>query len=317
MTRLRVCQTKHYPDKKLANIATNLNPLEKSLFVAGIEMPERLDLESKQILKQGLPEVLSEYINDGLYEGKFGLSPRDVKHLIYKLSSMHTNITFVEVLEYLDQVIQKKNEYDFLNMAPQADYHNPPRYLDLIKEYNLNTFDRELRNSLGLVDDRSYEDYIKRYIENVNALIKGEKIKNSTTGKFVEPDDFFIKEFENAIGLKEDPKIYRSLLISKLGAYFLDHPGKALVYANVFPDLADHLQESFRIEQKKVIASISKNLVFFEAENSKNGNSLTGTPLSDENRKQIKMILKNLETRFGYTEGAAMSLMKFLIKEKY
>ena len=166
---MRVCQTKHYADKKLANIATNLNPLEKSLYVAGIELPERLDLESKQILKQGLSEVLNEYVNDGLYEGKFGLSPRDVKHLIYKLSSSHTNVTFVEVLEYLEEVIQKKNEYDFLNMAPQADYHNPARYLDLIKENNLNVFDRELRNSLGLVDDRSYEDYIRRYIENVNA----------------------------------------------------------------------------------------------------------------------------------------------------
>ena len=321
MTRIRVCQTKNYPDKKLANIATNLNPLEKALFLAGIELPEKLDLESKQILKQGLPEILTEYINDNLYEGKFGLSPRDVKHLIYKLSSEHSNVTFIEVLDHLDKLNHKKNEYDFLNMAPQADYHNPPRYLDLIKEYNLNAFDRELRNSLGLIDDRSYEDYIKRYIENVNALIKGEKIKNNTTGKFVDPDDFFIKEFESAINLKEDPKTYRSLLISKLGAYFLDHPGKPLNYALVFPDLADHLQESFRIEQKKVISNVSKNLVFFEAEstqnNTKNNASMHSSPLTEDSRKQIKMILKNLETRYGYTEEAAMSLMKFLIKEKY
>ena len=236
-------------------------------------MPERLDMESKQILKQGTEEILNEYVNDGLYEGKFGLSPRDIKQLIFKLSSLHSNVTFKEVLDYLEEVIQKKNEYDFLNMAPQADYHNPPRYLDLIKEYNLNLFDRELRNSLGLIDERSYEEYIRKYIENVNALIKGEKIKNSTTGKFIEPDDFFIKEFENAINLKEEPKTYRSLLISKLGAYFLDHAGKPIVYAHVFPDLADHLQESFRIEQKKVISQVSKNLVFFEAENSKNGST--------------------------------------------
>ncbi len=317
MTRMRVCQTKNFEDKKLANIATNLNPLEKALFLANIDMPERLDMESKQILKQGTEEIFNEYVNDGLYEGKFGLSPRDIKQLIFKLSSLHSNVTFKEVLDYLEEVIQKKNEYDFLNMAPQADYHNPPRYLDLIKEYNLNLFDRELRNSLGLIDERSYEEYIRKYIENVNALIKGEKIKNSTTGKFIEPDDFFIKEFENAINLKEEPKTYRSLLISKLGAYFLDHAGMPIVYAHVFPDLADHLQESFRIEQKKVISQVSKNLVFFEAENSKNGSTATGTPLSEENRKQIKTILKNLETRFGYPEEAAMSLMKFLIKEKY
>jgi predicted Ser/Thr protein kinase len=317
MSRLRVCQTKNYNDKKLANIATNLSPLEKALFLAGIELPEKLDIESKQILKHGLEEILSEYVNDSLYEGKFGLSPRDTKYIIYKLSSAHENVTFVEVLDILQNLILKKSEYDFLNMAPQADYHNPARYIEMIKEYNLNIFDRELRNSLGLVDERSYEDFIKRYVENINALIKGEKIKNTTTGKFVEPDDYFIKEFESSINLKEDPKTYRSLLISKLGAYFLDNPGKSILYTEVFPDLVDRLQESFRIEQKKVIMSISKNLVFFEAEFAKNVDPTKGTPLSDENRKQIKTVLKNLETRYGYTEGAAMSLLNFLIKEKY
>lgn len=317
MSRLRVCQTKNYNDKKLANIATNLNPLEKALYLANIELPEKLDIESKQILKQGYEEILNEYSNDSLYEGKFGLSPRDLKHIIYKLSSLHPNVTFVELLDYLQQLILKKSEYDFLNMAPQADYHNPARYLELIKEHNLDIFDRELRNSLGLVDERSYEDYIKRYIENVNALIKGEKIKNSTTGKFIDPDDYFIKEFESAINLKEEPKTYRSLLISKLGAYFLDNPGKPIVYSEVFPDLVDRLQESFRIEQKKVIMLISKNLLFFEAEYSKNIDTSYGTPLSDESRKQIKGVLKNLEKLYNYTEGAAMSLLKFLIKEKY
>ncbi len=317
MSRLRVCQTKNYVDKKLANIATNLSPLEKALFLANIELPERLDIESKQILKQGRDEVCNEYVYDSLYEGKFGLSPRDAKHIIYKLSSQHQNVTFVETLDQLQQLILKKSEYDFLNMAPQADYHNPSRFIEIIKDYNLNIFDRELRNSLGLVDDRSYEDYIKRYVENINALIKGEKIKNTTTGKFVEPDDFFIKEFEAAINLKEEPKTYRSLLISKLGAYSLDNPGRTIVYTDVFPDLVDRLQESFRIEQKKVIVSISKNMVFFEAEFAKKVDPNRGTPLSDENRKQIKTVLKNLETRYGYTEGAAMSLLNFLIKERY
>lgn len=317
MTRMRVCQTKNYPDKKLANIATNLNPIEKALFIADIEMPERLDIESKQILKHGVEEVLNEYIYDGLYEGKFGLSPRDMKHIIYKLSSYHKNVTFIEVLEYLTKLIQKKSEYDFLNMAPQADYHNPTRFLEMIKEHNLNIFDKELRNSLGLVDDRSYEDYIKRYVENITALIKGEKIRNNTTGKFIDPDDYFIKEFESSINLKEDPKAFRSILLSKLGAYSLDNPGKPIVYTDVFPDLVDRLQESFRIEQKKVIVSISKNLVFFEAEKAKIENFQNGTPLSEENRKQINMVLNNLDKRFGYNEDAAMNLIKYIIKERY
>ncbi len=317
MTRLRVCQTKNFPDKKLANIATNLNPLEKALFLAGVELPERLDIESKQILRQGLEEVMNEYQNDSLYEGKFGLSPRDLKHVIYRLASYHKTVTFVEVLEYLAKLIAKKNEYDFLNMAPQADYHNPPRFIDLIKEFSLDSFDNELRSSLGLVDDRSYEDFIRRYIENINALIKGEKIKNVTTGKYIEPDQFFIKEFESSIGLKEDAKVYRSHLISKLGAYYLDNPGKAILYTDVFPDLVDRLQESFRVEQKKVIMSISKNIVYFEAELSKNVDPQKGTPLSEENRKIIGAVVQNLKNKYNYSTMGAISSLKFIIKERY
>jgi hypothetical protein len=111
MSRLRVCQTKNYNDKKLANIATNLNPLEKALYLAGMEMPERLDIESKQILKQGFEEISSEYVNDSLYEGKFGLSPRDLKHIIFRLSSLHPNVTFVEVLEYLHNLLQDQDPH--------------------------------------------------------------------------------------------------------------------------------------------------------------------------------------------------------------
>lgn len=317
MTRIRNPQTKNYFDKKLANIATNLNPLEKTLYIAGVEMPGRLDVESKQILKQGLEDVLNEYINDPQYEGKFGLSPRDVKLMIYKLSSIFKTITFVEVIEYLNRFILKKNEFDFLNIAPIADYHNVSRFIELIKDYNLDIFDKELRNSLGIIDDRSYEDYIKRYIENINALIKGEKIKNQSLGKFVDPDDFFIKEFEVAIGLKEEPINFRSLMLSKLGAYSLDNPGKSIVYTDVFPDLVNLLQESFRAEQKKVILNISRNLVFFEAEYARTIKPSQNSPLSDENRLLIKSVLKNLEERFGYKEEAAMSLLKFLIKERY
>lgn len=317
MTRLRVCQTKNYPDKKLANIATNLNPLEKALFLAGVELPEKLDMESKQVLKQGLEDILNEYLNDSLYEGKFGLSPRDIKHVIYRLSSYYKTVTFVEVIEYLTKLIAKKNDYDFLNMAPQADFHNPPRFLDLIKEYSLDTFDRELRNSLGLVDDRSYEDFIRRYIENINALNKGEKIKNNTTGKYADPDQYFIKEFETSIGLKEEPKTYRSLLLTKLGAYYLDNPGKALVYTDVFPDLVDRLQESFRGEQKKVILVLSKNIVYYEAELSKTIDPMKGTPLTEENRKLIQAVIQNLQTKYGYSTFGAISSLKFIIKERY
>lgn len=315
LTRLRSPQSKNYEDKKLSTIVTGMNPLDKALFIATGEKPEKLDSESRQILTQGRQTFLSEFEFENLYEGKFGISPRDVKNIIYKITSRNSEITFIEVLEYLNKLITKKNEYDFLNMTPQADYHHPARFLALIKDYCLNQFDKELRESLGLVDDRSYGDYIQKYIENINALIKGEKVKSSYSGKFEEADEFFIKEFEKSINLKEDPSTYRSHLISKLGAFSLDNPGVEINYLDVFPGVIAKLKESFRNEQKAVIQDLSKNIVFYEAEKSADENGTT--PLSAEKRKEIDNIVNNLVSKHGYSESGALSLLKYIIKERY
>lgn len=318
MTRIRPCQSKNYADKKMSEIVSTLNPLQKVLFLSEGTLPNHLDSESQQILKMGLDEIKSEYENENLYEGKFGLSPRDIKNIIYRLASRYKNVTFIEFFEYLDKLIQKKNEYDFLNMTPQGDYHHPSRFVSLLKSYFLNIFDEELRDSLGLVDDRSYEDYLKKYIAQISALIKGEKVKSSITGKYEECDQYFINEFENNIKLTEGANKFRSHLISKLGAFALDNPNKGLIYTEVFPEIVKLLQESFRNEQKKVISEISKNFVFFEAEFSqtKEGKSHQ-TPLSEKDRQQIFSILERIEKKHGYTRIGALSLIKFVIKEIY
>lgn len=317
MTRIRSCMGKHYDNAKLTAIVTGLTPLEKChLYSSTAELPQRLDVEKKQLLKHGLQSIRIEFDNDNLYEGKFGISPRDIKNIIYRLSDLHENITFIEVIEYLGKLIQKKNEFDFLNMSSHGDYHNPSRFLELIKNDALDTFDHDLRESLGLVDDRSYEDYVRRYIENINAIIKGEKIKNTVTGKYEEGDSFFIKEFENNINLKEDPAKFRSHLISKLGAWYLDNPGKQITYKVVFPDVVNRLQESFRNEQKKAIQRIAKNIVFYEAE-LVDKSEKKHISLNKEDREQIETTVENIKTKHGYSQNGALTLIKFLIKERY
>ncbi|MCY4524564.1 MAG: hypothetical protein OXB84_07490, partial [Halobacteriovoraceae bacterium] len=132
MTRLRACQSKKYTDKKLAQIVISLNPLEKCILYTTGETPERLSSEEKQILKQGIDHIKQEYENENLYEGKFGISPRDIKNIIYKLTSLYKNITMMEMMEYLDELVQMKNDYDFLSITPQGDYHHPARFLSLL-----------------------------------------------------------------------------------------------------------------------------------------------------------------------------------------
>ncbi len=319
MTRYRSPLNKNYQKTKLGKIASALNPLQKAVLIAENITPEHLDSEEKQILKKGVKEILMEYTNDGLYEGKFGISPREMKQIIYEISSRHQHVTFMEVQDYLKEISDKKMDYDFLNIAPQGDYHNPKKFLDYLEEYNLDLFDSQVRDSLGLVDERSYEDYISKYVVNINALIKGEKIKNKVTGKFEPSDMYFIKEFETNIGLKESPEKYRSHLISRLGAYYLDNPNKSIIYSDVFDDIVKLLQESFRNEQKKIISRVAQNLVIYlrEMEEEKEGKKSSSANLNRETRTQIRGIISTLVNKFHYSEKGAISSIKYLIDKRY
>lgn len=318
MTRIRFSQTKNYKNKKLGDIASNLSPLDKTLFYTYRKCPHYLNSEQTLALKQAQEEILHEFDNENLYEGKIGISPREVKQIIYELAARHENITFIEVVESLEKFIQRKNEYDFLNMAPQGEYHNHVKFLTSLQDHALEALDWEVRDSLGLVDKRSYEEYIGRYIVNINAHLKNEKLKNPITGQFEESNMYFIKEFESNIELNETPESFRSHLIAKLGVYSLDNPDRDIKYTEVFPDIVKKLQESFRKEQSKLLERISKNLVFYLNEKDKKKKSeVYSISFSEENKKLIEKVLKNLTEKFKYSELAAVNLLRFLIKKKY
>lgn len=313
MTRMRAPIAKNFHDEKLGKIAEALSPLEKCLLYAEKETPDTFDSESRQILKMGVEDVQNEYENDSMYEGKFGISPREVKQIIYDLASNHKSVTFVEVLDYLKGLIEKKSEFDFLNISHQGEYHSPRKFIDLIETWNLDILDNEVRESLGLIDERSYEDYISKYILSINAVIKGEKVKNNVTGKFEAPDSYFIKEFESNVHMNEVPEKFRSSLIARLGAYALDNRGKAIVYSEVFEDLVHLLQESFRKEQKKIIDKIGKNLVLYLAEKKEGGNHNVDT----EVRGQIMGMIRSLQEKYHYSENGAISSLQHLLKMRY
>jgi len=310
---MRAPSAKNFRDEKLGKIAEALSPIEKCFLYADKETPDAFDSESRQILKAGIDEIHDEYENDTMYEGKFGISPREVKQIIYDLAYGHKTVTFVEVLEYLRELIEKKAEYDFLNISHQGEYHNPKKFIDLIETWNLDLLDNEVRESLGLVDERSYEDYISKYIVSINALIKGEKVKNNVTGKFEAPDSYFIKEFESNIHMNEVPEKFRSNLIARLGAYALDNRGKPIVYSEVFEDIVHLLQESFRKEQKKIIDKVGMNLVLYLAEKKENINQ----NIPKDVKEMIMNIIRALQEKYNYSEEGAISSLLYLLKMRY
>ena len=61
--------------------------------------------------------------------------------------------------------------------------------------------------------------------------------------------------------------------------------------------------------------TLSKNILYFEAELSKTIDPHKGTPLTDENRKLIETVVANLQNKYGYSTFGAISSLKFIIKD--
>ncbi len=315
MTRMRNPQSKNYKDKRLGDIVAKISPIEKALFLAKDVLPEYLTQEEKQFLRLGKIDIEKEFEGENLYEGKFGISPREIKQVIYDLAAENDSVTFLEVIDYLQDLSEKKSEHDFLNISSMGDYHNPKKFLYFVEHYFLNQFDIEVRDSLGLVDNRSYEDYIAKYVAHINALIKNEKIRNDVTGKFEEPDNFFIKEFEGNIHLKENPSEFRSHVLSKLGAYSLDNPGEKIVYTKVLGDITKQLKETFRNEQKKIIDTVGKNLIYYLEDLEEDRTNHTS--INQKHKQQIDAIFRELTEKYSYSKLGAINCFKYLVKKRY
>ena len=315
MTRIRPSLEKNYKDKTVGKLAASLSPIEKTLFLSLKRVPERLKRDEMQALLAAHYDILTEFENENLYEGKFGISPRSMKQIIYELSFLDKTCSFMEVLEFLTEFTEKKNEHDFLNISPQGEYHNPIRFIESIKGYMLERFDDVVRDSLGMIDKRSYEEYIEKYVAHINAHIKNEKIRNTVTSKFEDCDMYFIKEVEKNLVIKENIDEFRSHLISKLGAFYLDNPGKDIIYMDVFPRIVKDLRTSFKEEQKKKIQAISENLMYYKQYREEP--EKYADQLKEYSKQEIENLLKSLQEKHGYSQMGSVTLLEYLIKNSY
>lgn len=318
MTRLRHPLSKNYNDKSLSSFIERINPLEKALFISNKKnTPKYLTQDQQHILIHNHENIINEFENETIYEGKFGISPREVKNIIYDLTSNLKSVSLQDLIDHLTNLITLKDSYEFLSIEAQGDYCNHPKILQLLENYYINILDKELRESLGLVDDRSYEHYISKYVTSINALIKNEKVKNPVTGKYEQPDLYFIKEFESNIDLKEEPEIFRSHVISKLGAYYLDNPGAKITYTEVLSNITTLLKESFRKEQVKHIQTINNNLLQYISKNTEEESSHTTVSISADAEELIENTLSNLQKNFYYNKDSALKMMQYILRKKY
>lgn len=311
LTRL----TRPNPDKyptSLRDVVTRISPLEKAeLYATGL-VPEWVPQDRARELLAAVPEMMDEGDGGSEFEGRYGASPREMKAVLLNSSSKrrHAGISPLAVFEELELLVSDPSVFPFLQMSPDGDYYRHENFIQTVREKYLDRIDSDILEAMGLVESTQYTDLFARYIDHVSQQMKGEKVFNRATSSQVEPDEKFMGETEELMGIDDvSPKDFRNNVISSIAAYSIDHPGVRVDYQRVFPNYFAAMKRGFFEEREKQTRRIMETLLeYFHGDKER---------IPSAERKQAESTLANLISRNGYREDSAAEAVAFLHASRY
>jgi serine protein kinase len=312
LTRLKKPNSINY-SPSVSTLVSNMSPLDKAKFYDTGEVSAALAPEDKKILKSAMKKLREEYTNVPYYEGRMGASSREMKSILFD-AAQNTEFACLSplaVMREIEEFVKRVTEYEFLKQDVKDGFHDASEFINIVRSEYTNIVDLEVRESIGLYDSNQWEDFLKKYIQQISLVLKKEKIKNAMTGKMEDPDLTLIGEFEKIVDAPTDVadrESFRQNSISQIGVWSLDHPREKVVYAKVFPDFWRKMEKHYYESKKSVLTKMSDALLVYNTERD--------DPHS-EGSQLARQTINNMKSRFGYCENCAKEVVTFLMKQRY
>lgn len=321
LTRLKKPNSINYPPQVSA-LVSNLAPLEKAKLYDTGEVPPALTLEERKILRANIRRLKEEYTNIPYYEGRMGASAREIKSILFDAAQNpdFPCLSPLAALRELEEFVKRVSEYDFLKQDVKDGFHDASEFINTVRGEYLNRIDREVRDSIGIYDSAQWEDFLRKYVQQISLALKKEKQKNPITGKMEDPDFALIDELERIVeapaqsaGGGSELETFRQNVISQIGVWSLDHRGEPVVYANVFKDFWSKLEKHYFESQKQLLTKMHDALLVYDRGESPNGAYDPGS----EGGKLARQTVSNMISKRGYCEDCAKEVILFLMRSRY
>lgn len=291
----------------LRPIVSKMTAWTKLLAYSG-EITE-LELEDGIVpLREATLEMAKEWQGSHVYEGISGVSARAMRHVILDAAA---NLQFdylspFAILDELDRLCEREQDYAFLKHEPrEGGFHDHRAFRRQLREWYLDTFEDELRQASGLVDELSYEELFSRYVTHVSASVKGEKLKNPLTGALEPPDEALMREVEALLDISENRQDARAGLLSRIAAWAIDNPRQKISHSRIFKEKLSTIRAAVFLERRVQLGQLCRRLVESMVDGREN------------EEPQVLSTLKHLEARFGYRRDAARDAAARLLNERF
>jgi len=312
LTRMRKPLPEKY-SKGLADLVSRLQPLEKAELYARGVAPDTFGADQTRELCSNIEKIWGESDAYPNYEGRTGASPREVQTLLLNAASSakYPCLSPLAIFDEMEELVKNVTVYEFLKQEPlPGGFHENRKFIYLVRDRYLDLVDDEVRSSMGLVEEREYGRLFERYVIHVTHWIRKEKVRNPVTGRLDDPDEEMMAEVEKTLGIGAKRDDFRHDVISRIGAWSVDHPGQKPSYADIFPKHFTQLRESYFEQRKKLVKKTNEDLLVL----------LTDGPerlVDKEVRARAEKTLVDLRDQHGYCDRCAKEAVSFLLRKRY
>lgn len=305
LTRLKQPDPDFY-DFSVRGLVSRLDPYEKLALYDGDDLSPNFNETEKSSLKKIAAEIKKESQLSIAYEGRFGASPREMKMLLYFAAQESDSDSFsaLRVFDEIERLTRDRSVYDFLQFEPRAGYHDYNDFLKYVRGNYIRIFYKEFLSALNLFDENQYVRALHRYLRNVVAFIKKERIENELTGKLEDPSESAMDEIENLLGATDDKRSFREKIVAKMASWRVENPKGELDIHKVFALELETISRSIYDSKVTHIERVRDGMLMWGSEDYEK--------LQADTLAACEQTFQNLEKNYGYTKRIAWETLVFM-----
>ncbi len=307
LTRLKQPDPEKYAPK-YRTLITRLDPFSKLNLYQNEALSSNFTRQEQGLLKEVRDKIISESQGTLIYEGRFGASPRELKAILHRAAhnSNYSDLTPMSIFEEIENLMKDISVYEFLQFESRGNFHNNNYFLEKLKENFTRTFENEVIQSMSMVGEKEYSSLLERYVMNVVAFLKNEKIWDEVSRTHITPSEKLMNDIESVLPLSASVGEHRNNLLSRIAAFRIENPKKDVVVSELFHDYLVAIKEHSYNEKRKVIDQNFKTMLALER----------GESVDKEKEDLALLTYKNMEEKFGYSRRATYDCMVFIFKQK-
>ena len=256
-----------------------------------INLTDKMKLYDGEKLKGWTDHEVRKLKQDNPDEGMTGIGPRFTTDALSKcavktkegcvnpIQGLHAIVEHLENHPRIDRDTQKRYKDVFVGQVREL-YH------DMLKKQVMSAFVTGYKEQAkALVDD---------YLTEINAWKKKDQIKDPVTGEEREPNEKFMRDIEEQIGVAENAsKEFREEIIAKVADLSLE--GKKFDYES-----HDNLKEAIEKKLFGDVKSVVKTIV-------------SAKVLDEDQQKRLDTVIEALKDE-GYCDVCAREVLKYMSK---